>query len=180
AAPVTAVAEAEEEREPQAASTEEEPDWADDEAASADEPEIADEKPAPASKGKQRGPSSLDLEVGTLFVHRDWRISDSLGNAYDGPVSPEHYSSLFGAQGKLRIYPTGLAGDTSVFRHVGLEGAFARTFVGNTMVPDSVTNPERVSIFQEFTAGLRVRVPAGPVELGLFGGIGRQDLSVAG
>jgi hypothetical protein len=128
---------------------------------------------------KSRWSPSLELAVGPLFVYRRWTISDPLPGSLDGPLSPLHFVSLTGARATLSVFPFELADHDGVLRYLGIGLGFGRTFIGTTPVV-AAAGSDRQTTFQELTADLRVRIPLGSVRLGVFGGVGLQDLVVAG
>lgn len=138
-----------------------------------------DESPTPTTK--KRDPfNNLELDAGGLFVQRAWVISDSLSGTLDGPISPTHDASMMGIRVGAVIYPIGFF-SKSFMRHVGIEGTFLRSLYGQTpLLGQQGESDSRDTVFQEYTASLRGRIPAGPVQIGIFGGIGAQSLTLAG
>jgi hypothetical protein len=132
------------------------------------------------SRGKSERFNNLELDAGMLFVQRAWVISDSLSGTLDGPISPTHDVSMMGIKVGGAIYPVGFA-SKSFARHIGIEGTFLRSFYGQTPLLNAQGGDDtRDTIFQEYTASLRGRIPAGSLQIGVFGGVGGQSLTLAG
>lgn len=179
-----------EEEKPKAAKAKEEPaavEEAKEEPETQPEPEEDEERePAqPEDKPNYTRPKSdpfnnFELDAGPLFVQRSWVISDSLSGTLDGPISPTHDVSMMGLKLGLAIYPLGFA-TKSFARHIGLEGTYARSLYGETPLLDAQgVDDSRPTVFQEYTANLRGRIPAGPAQIGVFAGVGGTSLTLDG
>lgn len=158
--------------------------------AAKDEPEPVAEKPEepvapkaeeePKSEAPAPKQTALELAVGPNFVQRHWAIKDAITDPLAGRLAPFHDVSLPGAHASLRLYPAAFFTSTA-WRHFALEGEFERSLWGSTVVTGaSGGDDKRATTFTRLTFGLFARIPAGFVELAVFGGAGGEMLTLEG
>lgn len=155
-----------------------------------EEPEAEESEPEPekepsdAASDDDEGKKAeaLAIYVGPAFMMRSWTIHDPLTDANDGPLLAGHSAPGFGLHAALRLYPAAFA-DQPIVRHIGLLVDFSRTLASKTEV-ENVTNDSddatRNTTIQSFLVGLHVRIPVGPLYLGVLGAYGIDSLTLEG
>ena len=157
----------------------------------ADNDSLAEDEPSTTEEGSESssedepdepfvgdGTPAFELEVGFHARARQWRVQNIAPGS--GLLSNRHDATLVGPRVQATIYPVAFFSN-NFLRHLGLEGWFFRSFGGETTAMDGPAPQQQVfsTISQDWYVGAKVRIPAGPLTLGLHGGIGAQELTVA-
>ena len=152
------------------------------ESTSETEPEHEPETPKNASERAAMAAPGLILSIGPAGALRSWTINDSLTEANDGPLLSAHSAPALGLRVALQLFPAAFLTQDSV-RHIGLDLRFTRSFVGQTNVANVTNDPDdelRDTVLQSYFAGLHVRIPVAPLQLGLTAGFGEDALTIEG
>ncbi len=148
----------------------------------AEPPADTEEEPEADADDKGKKAEALALYVGPAFMMRSWTINDPLTDANDGPLLAAHSAPGFGLHAALRLYPAAFA-DQPIVRHLGLLVDFSRTLASKTGVENVTNDPDdtaRDTTIQSFLVGLHVRIPAGPLYLGVLAAYGIDSLTLEG
>ncbi len=157
----------------------------------ADEPPPEEEKqdasepvekaePSPGSdieRRKSKDPA-LELQVGGMWMQRNWELIDPVNGPGGDQLLSAHDAPLPGFRVAAEVYPAAFF-SKSAARHIGIEAMFARSLFARTEFPDADSGEAKNTVFLDLHFGLRGRIPLGKTFLGLFGGVGAGQLSVA-
>ncbi len=157
---------------------EQEEDDETEESASVELDDLDDDFKRHRDKSKRKDPA-LELDVGGLFLQRQWKLVDPVAGPGAGPILATHDVPLLGVQAELGLYPVAFFDDKSFLRHIGFTVAYLRSYKARSQFPGG--GAERATLFEELDFGGRIRIPlAKQIRVGLVGGGGAQALSVAG